>query len=259
MTCSCCHPTRRGVLVAALSSVATRAHAAPWVEPVFQRAAPGKGGPRKVALTLDACPGGFDRRIADVLIEKRIKATIFLTARWIEHNRDPLKVLLDHPDLFAFENHGARHVPPILGTDKMYGLAVAGTLDSVTKEVEDGAKAIRDATGTEPGWYRGAAARYSPEAIAAIRDLGFRIAAYSLSADQGASLPAAQVAKRLNGVRDGDVVIGHINQPRRASGAGLAAGIAALKDVEFVHLDALDPRLAPPPKTGRFDRRPTNG
>ena len=39
--------------------------------------------------------------------------------------------------------------------------------------------------------------------------------------------------------RDGDVIIGHINQPKRSSGAGLTAGILALKTkgFTFVRLD----------------------
>lgn len=36
-------------------------------------------------------------------------------------------------------------------------------------------------------------------------------------------------AKRIAGARDGDVIIAHINQPKRASGAGVAEGILALK------------------------------
>ena len=68
--------------------------------------------------------------------------------------------------------------------------------------------------------------------------MGFGIAGYSLNADMGASLPAATVAARIAKARDRDVIIGHINQPLRPSGAGIAAGVVALmrQGIAFVHL-----------------------
>ena len=164
-------------------------------------------------------------------------------------NHDGLAMLLDHQDLFAFENHGARHLVPILGDGAMFGLPIAGTLANVRREVEEGSIAIRDATGLTSTWYRGATARYSPEALPEIQKLGFKIAAYSLSADLGASLPAAKVARRMLNAKDGDVIIGHINQPHRSSGEGIAQGILELRNAgfSFVHLNELNPVLARDP------------
>jgi len=213
-----------------------------WVEPLFHRR-PSPEGMARVALTLDACPGQLDRRITDVLVSERVKATIFMTERWMLRNPDGLALLLDHPDLFAIENHGARHVPPVLGSGTMYGLAIAGTLENVRREVVDGAAAIKAATGVRTSWYRGATARYSPAAISEIERLGFRIAAYSLSADRGASLPAVTVTRRMARSEDGEVIIGHMNQPGRSSGEGIVHGIVALRRAgfSFEHLNEVDP------------------
>ncbi len=211
-----------------------------WIEPEMKRV-PSSNGAKRVALTLDACPGGVDRRILDVLITENVRATVFLTARWIAGNRDAMTSLLNHRDLFAFENHGARHIPPILGDGTMYGMRVAGTLTNIRREIEDGAAAIKTATGVSPTWYRGASARYSPEAIALLEQMNLRAAGYSRSADQGASLSAANVVQRMAQAKDGEIILGHINQPRRPSGEGLARGIVALKQrgFSFVHLDGL--------------------
>jgi len=243
----CPHPpTRRalaGPALAALGLASLAAAPAPeWVEPLFRPRAAAVGGPR-VALTLDACGGGFDLRIAAALIETGVSATIFLTGLWLRNNAKALALLLAHRELFAFQNHGAAHVPAILGEGAVFGLPIAGTLAAVRDEVEGGARAVRTATGSATRWFRGAAARYSPAAIAEIRATGHRLAAYSLNADQGASLPAAAVAARMVRARDGEVIIGHINQPGRASGAGIVQGIAALRaaGMGFVTLDALDP------------------
>lgn len=217
----------------------------PPIEPRFRRAPP-RDGRRRIALTLDACNGGFDLRIAQTLIAHRIRATIFLTADWIRANPGGLALLRAHPALFGFENHGAHHVPAVLGEARLWGLKPAGTLDAVRAEVAGGAAAIRAATGTAPRWFRGATARYSPAAIPAIRAMGFAIAAYSLNADDGASLPAAAVAARLAGARDGDVVIGHINQPTRPAGQGWADALGQAI-ATWSTLDDLNPILLPPP------------
>ena len=236
---------RRTLLLAAALLAATPARASDAVEPRFRRTA-SPDGRRRVALTLDACNGGFDRRIADALIAHQARATIFLTADWIRQNPAGLALLLAHRDVFRFENHGAHHIPPVLGEGTLWGLRVAGTLDAVRREVEGGAAAVRTATGTAPRWYRGATARYSPAAITEIRRLGFAIAAYSLNGDEGASLSAGAVAARIAAARDGEVVIGHINQPHRSSGAGWAQAIATLAQggVVWADLDQLHPEIA---------------
>ena len=198
-----------------------------------------------VALTLDACSGAFDARLAQALVANRIPATIFVTALWIRWNPNGLAYLLAHADLFSLQNHGARHLPPILGSRRVYGLVPAGTWDAIHDEIAGGEAAVRSVTGENPTWYRGAAALYSPEVLGPIRKLGFGIGGFSLSADQGASLPAKMVEARLAKARDRDVIIGHVNQPLRSSGAGIAAGVAALKQqgMNFAWLPSVADRV----------------
>ncbi len=239
--CLAC-PSRRGVLAALACLNAAPAFATPvgdaLVEPRL-RLVPPDG----IALTLDACGGGFDARIAEALIEARIPATIFVTGLWLHRNAAAMARLREHPDLFGFGNHGARHLPMVLGGGRVFGLPGVGDLDGLRREVTEGAAAIEQASGAAPRWVRGATARYSPAALPAIREAGFAIAGYSLNADGGASLPAASVAARLRLAMPGDVVIAHINHPERASGAGVAAGVLALhrRGARFIRLDQRDP------------------
>jgi len=216
---------RRSVLAAPLLlPLAARAEA--LVEPVLRL--PDADG-LAVALTLDACPGGFDAGLAAALADAGIKATVMLTGAWLRGNKQGLAFLLSRPDIFAFQNHGARHVPPVLGERQVFGLPAAGTPDAIAREATEGAAAIKAATGAAPAWYRGATGLYSPAALVLIRSLGLSVAGYSLNADQGASLPAATVAERMSAARPGEVIIAHLNQPARPSGAGVAAGALALK------------------------------
>jgi peptidoglycan/xylan/chitin deacetylase (PgdA/CDA1 family) len=237
--------SRRGLAGAALAAAAlavakhslAAADDAP-VEPRLRLPA-SASGQRTVALTFDACPGAFDMRIASVLISDRIPATIFLTALWMRRNPDGLKLLLAHPDLFSLQNHGERHIPPVLGDRSIFGIKAAGDLATIRTEVMNGARAIQDASGIVPRWYRAATGFYSPSVIPQIEAMGFAIAGYSVSADAGASLPAARVAARLAAANSGDVIVAHINQPLRPSGAGVVAGLQDLQrqGTVFVRLD----------------------
>jgi peptidoglycan/xylan/chitin deacetylase (PgdA/CDA1 family) len=193
------------------------------------------GGPDRprVALTLDACMGEADHRILDALIANDAPATLFVTGRWLARNAETLKLLQSHPDLFELENHGAMHIPAVTGSERLYGIMPAGTLDAVAAEVDGGAAAMAASGIGKPTWYRDATALYSADALRHIRGMGYRIAGFSLNADYGASLPAGEVHERMLSARDGDVIIGHVNQPKRSSGAGIASGIAALKAKGF--------------------------
>ena len=177
-----------------------------------------------VALTLDACPGAFDERIATALVESGIKATIFVTGLWLRENPVGLAFLLAHRDLFAIENHGELHIPPVLGHRRIYGIPAAGDLATVRREVTEGAASISTATGAMPRWYRAAGGYYSRSAMQAIQQLGSGIAGYSLNADEGASLPAHSVSERIAKATNGEVIVAHINQPSRSSGSGVVLG-----------------------------------
>jgi peptidoglycan/xylan/chitin deacetylase (PgdA/CDA1 family) len=226
------------VALAALAAGPAAASANALVEPALHLTRM-DSEPPAVALTFDACPGAFDERIAHALIEHGIPATIFVTALWLARNRTGLALLLSHQDLFTLENHGARHIPAVLGDRTIYGLRSAGTLDAIRREVEEGAAAVTAASGVAPRWYRDATGLYSPDAITAIEHMGFAIAGYAVNSDAGASLPARTVAARIAAAPSGSVIIGHINQPTRPSGAGIVEGVLALKrqGMAFVRLE----------------------
>ena len=199
-----------------------------------------------VALTLDACGGEFDRGVVQFLIERRIPATVFATQRWLVRNPDGLHTLLEHRDLFEIEDHGANHVPALIGIGrKVYGLAGERDVAHLRSEIETGAEAVASATGVRPHWYRGAAALYDEQSLHAIAALGYRVAGFSLNADAGATLSRHEVSARVRAARDGDVILAHVNKPRTQAGAGLIDGLIALceRGYRFVRLG--DTTLAP--------------
>lgn len=221
---------------------ASSAAPADLVEPVLRLPASTTPGAVRVALTLDACGGGTDMRILSTLVENRIPATIFATGIWLRRNAAALTFLKAHPDLFEIENHGARHVPAIDRPASVYGIAAAGSAEGVAREVLGGAEAVQGAGLPRPRWFRGATAKYTRTAMGQVERLGFRIAGYSLNADGGSLLGAAATEHRVKAARDGDVILGHVNQPTHAAGAGLVRGVLALKarGVVFVRLKEVE-------------------
>lgn len=72
-------------------------------------------GPRDrklVALTFDACsardPSRYDERVARVLIDMNVPATIFFGGKWMEEHPEHTRFLASHPQ-FEFANHSYLH------------------------------------------------------------------------------------------------------------------------------------------------------
>lgn len=229
---------RRQFIAAACCAVcAGAARAGDLIEPHMHFVP--KGDAPAVAMTLDACMGEVDMRILGPLIDNAIPVTIFATRRWLEHNPATIKLLRANSALFDIQNHGAQHLPAIIGSEKAYGLAPAGTANAVFAEVLGGQQAITAAFGTAPGWYRDATALYTADAMRLIDSMGFKIAGFSVNGDIGASVSAEIAKARISAAKSGDVIISHINQPTRPAGVGVIDGILSLRarGYRFVHLN----------------------
>lgn len=203
---------------------------------------------KKIALTLDACSGKYDDDLIAFLVEHRIPATIFATRKWLDKNPHGLAVIKAHLDLFDVENHGEKHIPAIIGTDRsVYGIPGEPDVAHLRREVVEGARAVEKATGIAPHWYRDATGEYDPQAIQEIDKLGYRIAGFSVNVDQGATASKAAIEQRLKKVVPGDVIIAHMNKPASDSAEGLAAGLPSLLKAGFVfvRLDQADLQVIP--------------
>ena len=196
----------------------------------------------RVALTLDACGGGFDVELIQFLIQQRIPATLFVTKKWLDKNPLGTAMLTAHLDLFDIEDHGENHIPAVIGAGrKVYGIPGVAGVPQLRQEVLAGASAIERATGVPARWFRGATAEYDVQAADEIRRMGFSIAGFSVNADAGATLKKPQIVERLRRVRDGDVIIAHMNKPASDTAKGLIVGLAELRQrgLVFARLDQL--------------------
>ena len=198
---------------------------------------------KQIALTLDACSGKFDDNLIEFLIKNRIPATLFSTKNWLHQKQQGLAIIKAHLDLFDVEDHGEKHIPAIIGAGRtVYGISGEPDIIHLRREVIKGAQAVEKATGVAPHWYRAATAEYDPRAIEEIDKLGYKIAGFSVNADTGATAKKITIEKRLEHVKDGDVIIAHMNKPASDTAEGLSVGLAFLlkSGFTFVRLDQVD-------------------
>lgn len=210
---------------------------------IHDRLVPVSGSNNRVALTLDACSGAFDADLIRFLIRNRIPATLFATKKWLDKNPMGLAMLKANLDLFDIEDHGENHVPAVIGAGRrVYGIPGEPDVLHLRKEVLEGAHAIERSTGVPTHWYRGATAEYDQQASDEIRNMGFKIAGFSVNADAGATLKKPQIIERLRHVRGGDVIIAHMNKPASDTAEGLTVGLAEMlkRGLVFVRLDQVD-------------------
>lgn len=215
---------------------------------IHQRLDPGQPGhARDVVLTLDACGGGFDAPVIDLLVRLNVPATVFATRRWLNRHPLALEQLRRHPGLFEIENHGADHVPAVLGR-RVYGMHGPADAQGIAREIDQGAEAVNRAGGRAPRWFRGAGALYDSHGLETIASRGYQVAGFSINGDDGATAPAATVARRLEKAAPGDIVILHMNKPGSGTAEGLARALPVLlqRGLRFVKLsDAGDVVLLP--------------
>ncbi|CAK7053885.1 MAG: hypothetical protein DELT_01127 [Desulfovibrio sp.] len=208
------------------------------IQGVVTRLTASPEGEKRVALTLDACEGVTDMRIVALLRKHTIPATIFVTNRWLRANPKVAADLAADP-LFTFACHGKRHKPASVNGKLAFGIRGTRSVPALVEEVEDNARAIAELTGKRPTWYRSGTAFYDDVAVRVITELGLRIAGYTVSADAGATLPAAKVARLLVAAPDGAIILCHINHPESGTYAGLAKAVPVMleKGVRFVPLE----------------------
>jgi len=189
-----------------------------------------------IALTLDACGSaggkGVDARLIEFLTQKRIPATLFINARWIDANPELFRRLAANP-LFEIANHGLRHKPASVNGRSIYGIQCTRDAGDLVEEIELNARKIETITGKRPKLYRSGTAYYDEVAVEISAELRQEVAGFSVLGDAGATYTAAQVKAALLGAAAGDVILCHMNHPESGTGAGIIAAVPELKQRGF--------------------------
>ncbi len=187
---------------------------------------------KQIALTLDACGGSYDRRITDYLEKKKIKATLFISGKWIDGHEKELK-RLSEVSLFQIENHGTTHKPLTSDGRAVYGISGTRGVGEAYDEVMVNSDRLESITGRTPRFFRSGTAFYDDVSICMLKDLGISAAGYTISGDGGATYSKSKIIKTIKGAKPGDIILVHMNHPESDTYEGLVAALQELSDSGF--------------------------
>ncbi len=195
------------------------------------------------ALTLDACGGkkgnGFDAELIAFLRQNKIPATLFVTGLWIDANTGIVRELAADP-LFEIENHGMYHKPASVNGAVIYGRRGARDAGELVDEIELNAIKIKNITGRRPLFYRPGTAYFDDVAVKIIYDLNQVPMNFSIVSGDAAGFKPERIERRiLSGVKNGSVIIGHMNMPGKNLYPALKRSLLILKErgYRFVKLE----------------------
>lgn len=192
-----------------------------------------------IALTLDACGGATDWKILHYLVENKIPATIFVTKKWIDGNQEAVTYLKENKNIFKIENHGEEHKEAVFKEYGAYHLKGIVNQEGLTKEVEEGAKAIEKNFGVKPTWYRDAGALYDQASLTWLKDNQWKVGGYTIAGDEGATASTSRIIQIMSKVKTNDVILMHMNKPHGHTYEGLVNTIPTLlnKGYQFKWLE----------------------
>lgn len=192
-----------------------------------------------IALTVDMCSGHTDDHLLNILIDKKVKTTFFVTAKWIKNNPSAVEKIKQHPELFRVENHGAHHWAALIDEKSPYGVRRVETIEGLRQEVEGGSSAIKESF---PGmssltYYRSATAQYDKESLSWLSRNHYKIGVYSIATDGGGKFPPQVTLSKLRAAKNGDIIIIHGNHPEFKNGEVVEKYLGSKDTNVFVWLE----------------------
>jgi peptidoglycan/xylan/chitin deacetylase (PgdA/CDA1 family) len=172
-----------------------------------------------IALTFDACGtkygDGYDEELVNFLKKEKIPATMFFTGLWIDANPEVFKQLTTDT-LFEIENHGLRHKPCASDGETEYGIKGTLNIGEAIDEIELNNRKIKSITGRRPKFFRSPTAFIDETCVKVAGQLGITVISYDvLSGDAVPETPEQIIAGNiLKNVKDGTIVIMHMNHPK---------------------------------------------
>lgn len=182
---------------------------------------------RYVALTFDACPtskgNDVDEDVLKILVKNRVPATLFMSGKWIEKNREKVIEISKEP-LFEIGNHSFHH----LHMAKMKA-------SSMKKELIDTQVIIGEITGKTPKYFRPPYGEVSKSLATAADNLGLTTIQYDLaSGDPNKRLSSKKLLERvLSKTKGGSIVVFHMNRNGHHTADVLLKVIVGLREKGF--------------------------
>jgi peptidoglycan/xylan/chitin deacetylase (PgdA/CDA1 family) len=187
----------------------------------------GNRSEKAVALTFDACPAygphSFDRKVFQTLVDSQVPATLFLSGKWIKTHKNEMRELTAVPFL-ELGNHSYSHphmanMPP----------------DSIIPELQEVQQMLSKLYQRDAKVFRSPFAELSDGLVQSARSLGLTTVQFDLaSGDPDTSITREQLTQYvIHSVRNGSVVVMHINGRGRHTAEALPEIIGALRKKGF--------------------------
>jgi peptidoglycan/xylan/chitin deacetylase (PgdA/CDA1 family) len=181
----------------------------------------------QIALTFDACPTShadeYDSNVIDVLLREQVPATLFLSGRWVERNREHAKFLAGQP-LFELAAHSYSHAHLLNKDDKR-----------VLRELTDTQRIIRNVTGKTPKYFRAPFGEVDERIANLALTAGLTTIQYDLeSGDPDPSLSAKRITSVVvRDAKNGSIIVFHMNRNGIKTAEVLPGIIAGLRKRGF--------------------------
>jgi peptidoglycan/xylan/chitin deacetylase (PgdA/CDA1 family) len=207
---------------------------------------------RRIALTFDACSldatNYYDERVARILIEENIRATLFVGGKWMRDHPDQLRMLGSLPQ-FELANHGFLHRHMTKLSDERVHQELKWTQDTMYTMI-----------GKQPTLFRAPYGEINNRLVRLAAEDGLRTVQFDLpSGDADKNASKKKLVEYVTTVaKSGSIVVMHINRRGWHTAEALPDIIKKLRKrgFEFVtvsELLSLDPKPieVPPADTAR--------
>lgn len=177
-----------------------------------------------IALTFDACetitPAHFDKELLNFILENKIKATFFLSGKFIARNINEVEELKKY-SFIEIENHSYSH-------DNFKKLQEKEIIADVLKNE----KLIQESVGIKPIFFRFPYGECDVNTVKIIENLGYKVVHWTFpSGDPDKKLTKEALIKGvLKNANSGNILIFHINQRGWKTKEALPEIVKSLKE-----------------------------
>lgn len=173
----------------------------------------------RIALTFDADMTSemkkqdtrwYDPKIIEILKEKQVPATFFLTGMWTETYPKVAKQLANN-SLFKVESHSYQTKA---FSQPCYGLSALTSKEEKTKAIKKAQRTIKEVTGKTPRYFRFPGGCYEKQDLKLVNSLGLKGVQWNaVSGDAFAENSSSIVKKTLNNTYNGSIIVFHLGGP----------------------------------------------
>lgn len=206
--------------------------------PGLLRRLPGRN--REIALTFDACGGGYNKKLIEYLRSQKIPATLFVSGVWADAHPSALKSLAADP-LFEIESHGLLHRLCTLGGQNLWGLPPARAPGDIVDEIELNARKLQKDTGRRPRFFRPPGGQTDEAAVKIAGRLGTTAVGFDLFTDDVDPSASTETIRDhiVQRAGRGAIVLLHFNHPEWYEEPALREAVPVLRSrgYAFVRLD----------------------